>query len=142
MKKHSTNNGNMIIDYGKEIKEGSGGFCKMITVKIENETALDMLVDRVKFWTNDAEIIDLYKKMYENYVYCGVFDNGKFDVMCIVDNDYINYTRIISQGDEEFDELFAVYKEQGIGDCSCETDICDYIESTDNENEPTLFLVR
>lgn len=111
-------------------------------VRIEEERAVEMLVERVKFWSDDAEIIELYRKMYENQVYGGVFDGGEFDVMTIVDNDYINYTRVIAQGDEEFSELLQVYNEQGLGDCSCEIDICDYIESTDNENKPTMFLVR
>ena len=34
-------------------------------VKIDNETALEMLVDRVKFWTQDNEVIGLYEKMYK-----------------------------------------------------------------------------
>lgn len=111
-------------------------------VKIEEEQALEMLVERVKFWTKDTEIIDLYEKMYENYIYSGVFDGREFDINVIVDNDYINYTRIVSQGDEEFSELLQVYNENGIGDCSCETEICDYIESVDNEETPSIFLVR
>lgn len=114
----------------------------MITVRVDNEVALDMLVDRVGFWTDDAEVVDLYRKMYENYIDGGVFDGSDFDVMVIVDNDYINYTRIISQGDEEFDELLKVYNEQGIGDCSCETSICDYIEAVDDDCKPSMFLVR
>lgn len=111
-------------------------------VRIDEEQAIEMLVKRVEFWTQDTEIVELYRKMYDNYVYGGVFDGGEFDINVIVDNDYINYTRIIAKGDEEFNELLQVYKENGIGDCSCETDICDYIESTDNEENPTIFLVR
>lgn len=114
----------------------------MITVKIENETALDMLIERVKFWTDDTEVIELYRKMYENYIDGGCFDDGEFDVGVIVDNDYINYTRIISQGDAEFDELLGIYNEQGIGDCSCETRICDYIEAVNDDCKPSMFLVR
>ena len=114
----------------------------MITVEIENEVALDMLVDRVKFWTDDAEVIELYRKMYKNYIDGGCFDDSILEVMIIVDNDYINYTRIISQGNEEFEELLHIYNEQGIGDCSCETKICDYIEAVDDDCKPSMFLVR
>ena len=94
-------------------------------VRIDEEQAVEMLVERVSYWTQDSEVIALYEKMYTNYVYGGVFDGGEFDIMVIVDNDYINYTRIISEGD-----------------CSCETDICDFIEAVDDDEEPKMFLVR
>lgn len=114
----------------------------MMTIKIDEEKAVTMLVERVSYWTQDSEVIALYEKMYSNYVYGGVFDGGEFDIMAIVDNDYINYTRIMSEGEEGFDELLKVYKEQGAGDCSCETDICDFIEAVDDDEEPKMFLVR
>jgi hypothetical protein len=114
----------------------------MITVKIENGTALDMLVDRVEFWTDNADVIELYRKMYDNYIEGGCFDGIDFNIMVIVDNDYINYCRIYTEGDDEFEELLAVYKEQGIGDCSCELSFCSFIEAVDNDEEPKIFLVR
>lgn len=113
-----------------------------MVVRIDEETAIEMLVERVKFWTDDSDVIDLYEKMYNNYIYSGVFEGAEFDVKVIVDNDYINYTRIITRYDEEFTDLLQVYKENGIGDCSCETEICDFIESVDSEKKPTMFLVR
>lgn len=111
-------------------------------VEIDNDIALEMLVERVAFWTSDEKVIDLYSKMYENYIESGCFDNGEFNVMVIVDNDYVNYTRIVYKGEEDFKELLKVYNEQGLGDCSCECNIAGFIESVDNEDEPTMFLVR
>lgn len=113
-------------------------------VEIDNEQALDILMDRVAFWTDDTEVKALYNKMYENMIDGGVFDHGDFDVNAIVDNDYINYTRVVSKGDDEYDELLKVYKDNDCccGDVSCDTTICDYIEAVDNEEEPTMFLIR
>lgn len=111
-------------------------------VEIDDEMAIEMLVERVEFWTSDFKVINLFRKMYENYVYGGVFESGKFNVMEIVDNDYINWTRVIGDDEEDFEEILKIYKEQGLGDCSCESDIADYIESCDDEEKPTMFLVR
>lgn len=93
-------------------------------VKIDNDTLLEMLRERVEFWGG------------------GCFDGARLDIMESVDNDHVNWCRVIEQGDEEFDELLEVYKKQGFGDCSCETDYASYIEAVDNEDEPTTFLIR
>ena len=53
-------------------------------VKVDEGLALDMLMNRVNYWTDDEEVYHLYEAMYENYVYEGVFDGGEFDVMSIM----------------------------------------------------------
>lgn len=35
----------------------------MVTVQIDEDDLLDMLMDRVAEWTNDTEVRDLYEKM-------------------------------------------------------------------------------
>lgn len=114
----------------------------MINVKIDSTTLVDMLMQRVENWTGDQDVYNLFEKMYENYAEGGVFDGMDFDVMTIVDNDYVNYCSIISEGEENFPELVEVYKNQGLGDCSCGVDSYGFIEAVDNEGEPTIFLVR
>lgn len=114
----------------------------MVTVKIDDELLLNILTDRVRFWTDDPEILELYEKMYSNYIDSGVFEGCTFDVMDIVDNDYVNYCHTVCEGDKEFDEVLKVFKEQGCGDCSCELDECDYIEAANDDENPTIFLVR
>lgn len=114
----------------------------MMTIKIDEEQAVDMLLERLEYWTDDCATHELYRKMYESYVYGGCFGGGEFDVMGIVDNDYINYCKIYEQGDEEFNELLRLYQEQGIGDISCECRFASYIEAVDDEEEPKAFLVR
>ena len=114
----------------------------LVSVKIESEELVDLLMNRLKeMWTQDEDVLNLYRKMYEDYCDSGCWDGCEFDVMKIVDNDYVNYCDVISQGEESFKEILKIYKEQGLGDCSCECDY-SYIEQVDNEDEPKMFLVR
>ena len=109
-------------------------------VNIDNDTALEMLIDRLKFWTDDTDVIALYEKMYEHYIDGGVvFDCIDFDVMQIVDNDFINWCDVISPGDDCYEEIKTLYDENGCGDISCECE-CGYnfIEAEYND----YFLVR
>lgn len=117
----------------------------MINVKMDEQELLDMLVERVRFWTQDEKEISLFEKMYDDYIWNGVFTDGELDIMQIVDNDWVNYTAIVSQGEEDFKKLLKIYKRDGLGDVSCE-DFKQYkinfIEAVDDEDEPTMFLVR
>ena len=74
----------------------------MITVRMDEQDAIDLLVERVKYWTDDEEIIDLFEEYYTNMVEGGCFDGADFDVMSIVDNDYVNNTSIVTR--EEFEK--------------------------------------
>ena len=110
-------------------------------VNIDNDMALEMLIERVKYWTDDDDVIELYSKMYENYIDSGCFDGGEFDVMVIVDNDYINYCSVISEGDEAYEDIEKLYNENGCGDISCDDELnhrYSYIEAEYNGS----FLVR
>lgn len=112
----------------------------MLTVKIDEEKALDLLMDRVAYLTDDENVQKLYEQMYENYIFGGCFDGIDFDINLIVDNDYINYCKVICKGDAEYTEIDEIYKSQGLGDCSCETEKsgCSYIEAEYN----SMYLVR
>ena len=114
----------------------------MVNVCIDEDVLVEMLVNRLRCWTDDNNVVELYEKMYTNEVEGGCFDGCKVDIMQIVDNDYVNYCSVVSEGDGEFDELLQIYKEQGCGDCSCESSYYQYIEAVDDEDEPTMFLVR
>lgn len=111
----------------------------MITVKIDEDTALNMLCERVNHWTDDEATRDLFYKMYENSINSGCFESCEFDPMVIVDNDYINYCQVV--GADECPEIVKLYK-AGEYDISCEGLGYSYIEAVDNEEEPVLFLVR
>ncbi len=71
----------------------------MITVQIDETTLLDMLVDRVEYWTDDRDIIELYQEYYNNLIEAGCFEGGTLDIAAIVDNDYVNYTQAMTSDD-------------------------------------------
>lgn len=108
-------------------------------VEIDNDTALEMLMDRVRFWTDDSDVIEVYEKMYESAIDLGCFDGGEFNVMQIVDNDYVNWCTTITPEDEHFDEIVKAYKD-GERDISLNHWGYGFVEAV-NEDE-TLALVR
>ena len=113
----------------------------MITVKIDEETLLDMLMQRVEYWrerdtTDYALFYDYYKRM----VYNDYFDGIELDINVIVDNDIVNNTRIIYEDESEYNEVKKIYDEQGFGDCSCETKVCDFIEAYDEKSGAMLVI--
>lgn len=112
--------------------------------EINNDEALNMLMNRLAYWTDDKVSTALFESMYKNYIDGGGFDESNFDVMQIVDNDWINNCNVISQGNENFDEILQIYKNQGLGDCSCEKENsgANFIESVDDPENPTNFLIR
>ncbi len=111
----------------------------MVRILVDEDQLLEYFMDRVERWT-DADNIEyrLFEEMYENYIDQGVFDDQEIDIMSIVDNDYINYCTILRKGDEYWDEIDAIYQEQGLGDCSMESSTYDFIEAEYNGN----YLVR
>lgn len=114
----------------------------MINVKIENCDALQMLCDRLTHWTDDPQAQKLYSKMYESYIDGGCFDGCEFDPMVIVDNDWVNYCTVIDETDENWGKIKKLFKENGCGDVSCDGVGYSFIESADDDDEPTAFLMR
>lgn len=107
-------------------------------VKVDEDVVVDMLMERVEYWTTDWVTIALFRQMYESYVYGGCFEGMELNIPLIVDNDYVNNCGVVSEGDDGYEELLRVYEEQGLGDCSCEGIGYDYIEAY----ESNTFLVR
>lgn len=110
-------------------------------VRIDNGTALEMLMERVEFWTDDHTVYRLYEQMYESYIDEGVFENGRFDIMEIVDNDYVNWCTVISEGDEAYEDIKKLYDEEGCTDISCEDELNHGYSFIEAEYEDS-FLVR
>ena len=119
----------------------------MITVTLENDEALDMLMDRLSVWTDDRDVQNLYAQMYESYIDGGCFDGGSFNVMEIVDNDYVNYCSTIYKeecSEEDWNKLVELYND-GERDISCEEfegdEICgSFIEAMNAKR--TMALMR
>lgn len=82
-----------------------------VTVIIDEDDLLEMLMDRVREWTTDNA--DLFEKMYDKRVYGGCFEGMELNIMYIVDNDYVNNTSVISREDEpeEWDNMVNAYNE-------------------------------
>ena len=84
----------------------------MITVRMDEYDVIDLLVNRVKYWTDDDDTIDLFEQYYTNMVEGGCFDGADLDVMAIVDNDYVNNTSIVTR--EEFEKNRDEYIEERV----------------------------
>lgn len=113
----------------------------MINVRIDENTLLEMLMNRVEQWNSTETALDLYEKMYESEIDAGYFEGAEIDVNLIVDNDVVNYCSIVKKGDSEFDSILQLYKEEGLEDISMESHY-SFIEAVDDEEEPKAFLVR
>lgn len=117
----------------------------MITVKIDEDEALDMLMDRVRVWTSDETKIELFEKMYDSYCYNGYFDEAEFNIMNIVDNDYINWCDVVEKDEtnaEDFVRLVEMYNygERDFSREHFETISGSFIEAI-NDDE-TAILIR
>lgn len=62
----------------------------MVNVRIDEDELLSMLMDRVDFWTGDADIKKLYEVYYSDLIDSGCFEGVELNISLIVDNDYIN----------------------------------------------------
>ena len=75
---------------------------RMISI-MDSDDMIQALVDRVGSWTDDSDVLELFEQYYEHMVEGGCFDGCEFNVMSIVDNDYVNNTSIITEEEYESD---------------------------------------
>lgn len=122
----------------------------MITMYMDEQTALDLIVKRIRRWTDDEIKVLLYSKMYDRMIDDGtlsaIMDCQGCDYTHIVDNDYFNNCAVITRGDDiDFAKVKHLYDRYKDGDISNEV-FEEYkianIEATDDDNEPQYFLVR
>lgn len=74
----------------------------MVNVRIDEETLIEMLIDRLKEWTIDPDTIELFENYYTDIVHGGCFEGAELDISVRVDNDYINYFRVMEKDDPEY----------------------------------------
>lgn len=98
----------------------------MVTVTIDEGMLVELLLDRVEFWTSDRATIDLYRDYYEKLIDSGYFEGCELDIISIVDNDYVNNLTTISE--EDFEEW------------NIESEEDDCIEAFNKEQD--LYLIR
>ena len=113
----------------------------MMAIKIEESEVVNLLLERLENWTDDETTYKLYESMYENMVFDGCFDGREFDVMQIVDNDYVNWCDVVSEGDEAYEDIKALYEKEGISDISCEEELNHGYSFIEAEYKGS-FLVR
>ena len=66
----------------------------MIDVRIDADDLYEMLMNRLKTWTDNEDTIELFEQFYDHRCYGGCFDGCELNIMSIVDNDYVNNTWI------------------------------------------------
>lgn len=69
----------------------------MISVKINETTLLNLFMDRLEYWTTDADVLDLYEDYLQGLIHNGCFDGAELDINLIIDNLYINNTTIMDK---------------------------------------------
>lgn len=66
-----------------------------------DDNLLDLLINRLHYWTSDNIKIELFTKMYRQYIDEGVFNNIALSISKIVDNDYVNNYDTVHKNDIE-----------------------------------------
>ena len=66
----------------------------MINVKIDETTLLNLFMNRLEYWTTDANVLELYEIYLKDLIDCGCFEGEEIDVDLIVDNLYVNDTAV------------------------------------------------
>ncbi len=87
-----------------------------VTLKIDSDYLLDLLVERLGYWNLCDTEAELYELMYQRAIEDGAFDNIELDIKAIVDNDITSNFQVVYRediGGELFNELLSEYEETG-----------------------------
>lgn len=71
----------------------------MINVQIDEEQLLDLLMQRIEYWTKDTHILTLYEQYLKDLIYKGYFEGANLDINLLIDNLYVNNTSIMNKED-------------------------------------------
>lgn len=107
-------------------------------IDIELDELEDMIAQELRGWTDDDDIIELYQEMYESHDYSD-FEYG--NIRSVVDNDYINNTTRLYEGDEAYEDIMALYDQYGCGDIYMYSSLNHGYECIEAENNG-IILVR
>lgn len=112
-------------------------------VEIDDDDLVEMLMDRLDtYWNPRDEHAKLFEKMYQSYVEGGVFDGRTINIAEIVDNDWVNYCDVISKNDDYFEDCKRAYADGDYEVHDENNKYIGYIEAVDDEENPTMFLIR
>lgn len=109
-------------------------------IEVDDDEGVALLMDRVRFWTDDETTLDLFEKMYQDSADTGIFEGGKLSVMDIVDNDYVNWCSVIGPEDKDWDKVLEAYR-NGIRDISCET-CYGFVEAVTDDESAALIRCK
>lgn len=113
-------------------------------IEVNENTFLNLIEDKIRYWENDDVIVELYRNMYSNRLDNGFYDEDtQFNLNSVVDNDITNYTDIIDKEDypEDFQLLLESYEsdEMNVSTIDFNNISANQIEAYDSYNE--IFLV-
>lgn len=77
----------------------------MIKVLIDEDTLLDWLMSRLEYWGARRAAMDLFEMKYKDDIEMGAFDDIELDINLIVDNDYINYYKVLDLQDLKYEGI-------------------------------------
>ena len=98
----------------------------MINVKIHETTLLNLFMDRLEYWTTDANVLELYEIYLKDLIDCGCFEGEAIDVDLIVDNLYVNDTTVADK--EGLSQQYNI-------------DVDDYDKILASDEDNNLYLV-
>lgn len=106
-------------------------------IELDDDELLDRLVDRLHYWTDEEDVIELYRLMYEDMLDNGLFNGDDFNVQFIVDNDWVNWCEVVCPGEDNYDEIKRTY-DNGDREVYVDGDYYCRIEAEDKD----CFLIR
>lgn len=69
-------------------------------INTNDSSFFKLLMERIKYWTDDKDILELFEKRYKRLIDEGIFEHIlSLDIDTFVDNEYINNTSVISYDD-------------------------------------------
>ena len=77
----------------------------MISVMLDEEVAKDMLYTELKKWNLDRDEECILSDYFDSMIDSGLLDGGEFDPASIVDNVYVNDTRFVYPGEQDWEDF-------------------------------------
>ena len=77
----------------------------MINVQIDETSLLNLFMNRLEYWTTNADVLELYEDYLKELINGGCFDGAEIDISLIIDNLYINDTTIMSRGMLDYNDI-------------------------------------
>ena len=71
----------------------------MINVQVDEETLLDLVMQRMEYWTTNSYVLNLYEQYLKDLIDEGCFEGNNLDISVLIDNLYINDTQIMDEED-------------------------------------------